>query len=80
MNLLWTILASDHQDTNSSYLDTVRGQQNQIWEVEVTVNDRTVPFKVDTSVEVTAISEPTWISLGIASHLAKTNTLLFGLD
>ena len=24
--------------------------------------------------------EPTWISLGITSPLAKTNTLLFGLD
>ena len=70
----------DHQDTNSSYLDTVRGEQNRIWEVEVTVNNRIVPFKVDTGAEVTAISEPTWISLGITSPLTKTNTLLFGPD
>ena len=80
LNELTMDYTRDHQDANSSYLDTVRGEQNQIWEVEVTVNNRTVPFKVDTGAEVTAISEPTWISLGITSPLAKTNTLLFSSD
>ena len=60
LNELTMDYTRDHQDTTSSYLDTVRGEQNWIWEVEVTVNNRTVPFKVDTGVEVTAISGSLW--------------------
>ena len=71
---------NNNDDTDRAYLDTVRGEQSRIWVVDVKINDRTVSFKVDTGAEVTAISEPTWSSLGITTPLAKAKTLLFGPD
>ena len=65
--------------TNVAYLDTLDGPSN-VWEIDVNVRDKTVTFKVDTGAEVTALSDTTWISLGIATPLKNSELSLFGPD
>jgi len=67
----------DNDDTDRAYLDTVRREQSRIWVVDVKINDRTVSFKVDTGAEVTAISEPTWSSLGNNYTSSKNKNIAF---
>ena len=65
--------------TNVAYLDTLDGL-SKVWEIIVNVGDKTVTFKVDTGVEVTALSDTTWTSLGIATPLKNAELSLLGPD
>ena len=65
--------------TNVAYLDTSDGP-SKVWEIDVNVRDKTVTFKVDTGAEVTALSDTTWTSLGIATPLKNAKLSLFGPD
>ena len=47
------------------------------WSVDIHIQDRTVPFKIDTGAEVTAITQETWHRLG-EPPLAKPTTALYG--
>ena len=41
------------------FLDTVENGQHNFWEVQLSIGDKTVKFKVDTGAEVTVIAEAT---------------------
>ena len=45
---------------NVAYLNPVRARQTTMWNFTVQLNDHEAPFKVDTRVEVTVISEDQW--------------------
>ena len=63
--------------TDVAYLDTLDGP-SKVWEIDVNVRNKTVTFKVDTGAEVTALSDTTWTSLGIATPLKNAELSLFG--
>ena len=68
------------QDQEMKYLDTVENDQQNFWEVQVSIDDAPVKFKVDTGAEVTVISEGTWKSLELKKPLQQSNVSLCGPD
>ena len=67
-------------EQEAKFLDTIESVQDNIWEIEVTVGDTVILFKVDTGAEVTVISEDTWKSLHSTEHLQDPKTFLCGPD
>jgi len=61
------------QDQEMKYLDTVENDQQNFWEVQVSIDDAPVKFKVDTGAEVTVISEGTWKSLELKKPLQQSD-------
>ena len=66
------------QGMDSAYLSTLTRKQKRAWFCKIQIGNRSLPFKVDTGAEVTAITEsvykdPTKI------HLQKASKILHGL-
>ena len=81
---------TDHQDYDDEaysdpvYLNTVTDQQTPLtnpWNVQVTIANKNVLFKVDTGAEVTAISDSAWESVREqAGPLERSKQQLCGPD
>lgn len=67
-------------EQEAKFLDTIESVQDNIWEIEVTVGDKVILFKVDTGAEVTVISEDTWKSLHSTEPLLDPKIFLCGPD
>ena len=70
---------SDDVYLGAAYLNTVGGDTNS-WKIELEVDNKPLPFKIDTGAEVTAISESAWKSLQNLPALTKTTKHLCGPD
>lgn len=69
--------STDELSVESAFLDTVATKQECSWSVTLLLKNREVPFKLDTSTEVTAISEDVYKTLvGVA--LQKSSRPLYG--
>ena len=55
----------------AAYLNAV-GEDTNAWKIELNVADQSLPFKIDTGAEVTAILESAWKSLRNPPTLTKT--------
>ena len=73
-------ISLNDQYTDIAFLDTVQTIQGNIWQVQVTINDKKVNFKVDTGAEVTALSHTTWETLNLSEALQNPGTSLCGPD
>ena len=73
---------SDHSEleTPDRYLDTVEGNKRNMWAITIQMQGKPIVVKVDTGVEVTAISDSTWKSLNFAKPLEETGVSLYGPD
>lgn len=60
----------------TAYLNTVESTDRNMWEIKIKIEDKCVPFKVDTGAEVNVLSDSTWKSLKLSSLLKKTGTSL----
>ena len=58
----------DGDTFDSAFLDTVSdsvsNEEKSVWTSNLTINGKQIPFKLDTGVEVTAVSKETWQMLG----------------
>ena len=68
------------QYTDAAFLDTVQSILGNIWQVQITINDKDVNFKVDTGAEVTTLSHTTWEILNLSETLQNLGTALCGPD
>ena len=62
------------------YLDMVEGNKKNMWAITIQMQGKSIVVKVDTGVEVTAISDTTWKSLNIAKPLKETEVSLYDPD
>ena len=69
--------ASEHGDLNSVFLDTLSSTNETSWAINVMVEGEKVNFKVDTGVEITAISERNYRELK-TPQLEKARRKLYG--
>ena len=63
--------------TDTAFLDTVTDNKLKGWTLDLIINGKQVPFKLDTGAEVTAISKQTWKTINEPA-LDKPNEHLFG--
>ena len=68
------------QYTDVAFLDTVQSIQGNIWQVQITINDKDVIFKVDMGAKVTALSHAMWEILNLSETLQNPGTSLCGPD
>lgn len=71
------LTATDELTTTDAFLGTMNNEQNCSWVVSVQVGNVTLPFKLDTGAQVTAISEHTFKQLG-QIQLKKPSKILYG--
>ncbi len=60
--------------SDTSFLDAVTQQEKESWTANLKVNDKEIPFKIDTGAEVTAITIETYIT-----RRAKTRQITYCL-
>ena len=65
------------EPTDTAFLDTITDYDMKWWTSVLIVNEKQIPFKLDTGVEVTAISKKTWEELGEPA-LKLSDKYLFG--
>ena len=71
------IVANDHSDSDSVFLDTIRSGSDTSWSSEVQMCDKIVRFKLDTGAEVTAISNSEYERISNRT-LEKPSKVLYG--
>lgn len=65
------------EELQTSFLVTVSSEEGSSWKVDIRIKQRSVPFKMDTGAEVTAINVQTYSLLG-KPRLAKPTKILLG--
>lgn len=63
------------EDLNVTYLSATMSENYSCWTVNIEINDKPVIFKLDTGVEVTAITETTLAKLGYVKLIPVTKPL-----
>ena len=67
-------LYSDVVYLNTIGEDTTQKESTAIWNMQVKINKKVLLFKVDTGVEVTAMSESAWEQLNFDKKFHLTST------
>ncbi|XP_065891581.1 uncharacterized protein [Dysidea avara] len=87
-NTIATISVTTEQPLNEQvqqyedvkYLDTVENTNGNMWELQVSMGQNLIKFKVDTGAEVTVLSETTWNKLNQIEPLQPPDTTLCSPD